>query len=71
MIVEKKENRGRHKTYKRHEDCLFFMCLLQRCHLVAVATAVFIVHRQRMYVLPESAASSFSSFSSYESEKRQ
>lgn len=42
----------------------FDVFTLQRCHLVAVATAVFIVHRQRMYVLPESAASSFSSFSS-------
>lgn len=61
MIVKKrKENRGRHKTYKRHEDGLFFdVFTLQRCHPVAVATAVFIVHRQRMYVLPESAASSF------------
>lgn len=55
MIVKKKE-----KGYKPHEDGLFFdVFTLQRCHLVAVATAVFIVHRQRMYVLPESAASSF------------
>lgn len=47
------------KTTNPMKTVFFLMCLLQRCHLVAVATAVFIVHRQRMYVLPESAASSF------------
>lgn len=57
MIVKNKTEET--KLTNAMRTVFFLMCLLQRCHLVAVATAVFIVHRQRMYVLPESAASSF------------